>query len=92
MVGKPEIIEQLRIKMAERRLAKGLSQRDVSERLGYTSPQFISNFERGLCLLPLKKLRVLADLYEMDRQEVADLLLEAQRSIIYSELKVKKAK
>lgn len=33
-----------------------LSQMDVAQSLGYGSAQIISNFERGLCSLPHKKL------------------------------------
>lgn len=31
----------------EARKAAGLSQRDISKKLGYTSPQFVSNWERS---------------------------------------------
>jgi transcriptional regulator with XRE-family HTH domain len=33
-----------------------LTQADVSHKLGYTSPQFISNIERGISVVPLKTL------------------------------------
>ena len=35
--------------LKSKRTKAQLSQTEVSEALGYTSPQFISNFERGLC-------------------------------------------
>lgn len=37
------------------RKAKGLSQRKLAELLGYHSGQYVSNFERGECSLPMMK-------------------------------------
>ena len=34
-------------RLKKMRLKAGLSQRDVSTALGYTSPQYVSNWERG---------------------------------------------
>ena len=56
-----------------------LSQRQVADALRYTSPQFISNFERGLCSPPLNKLRVLIDLYELNANKVMGLILDEQK-------------
>lgn len=50
----------------ESREAKGLSQKDVSERLGFTSPQMISNIERGLCGFPVSRGRKLCRLLDID--------------------------
>lgn len=41
----------------------GLTQREVSERLGYTTPQFVSNWERSVSSPPLKTLRKLSGIY-----------------------------
>lgn len=43
----PQRIEAARKKM-------GLSQSELSDKLGFTSPQFISNIERNLATLPAK--------------------------------------
>lgn len=45
------------------REATDLTQADVAEQLGFTSPQYISNCERGLCKLAARHLRKLAKLY-----------------------------
>ena len=37
------------------RISSGLSQADLSKKLGYKSPQLISNIERGLCGIPADK-------------------------------------
>ena len=38
------------------RKARGISQAKIARHLGYSSGQYISNFERGDCPLPLYKL------------------------------------
>jgi len=48
--------------LKEAREAKGLTQSDVSKALGFTTPQFISNAERGLCQIPPKHYKKLAKL------------------------------
>lgn len=60
------------------RLGADLSQGYVSKQLGYSSPQFLSNFERGLCMLPLPKLKKALDLYKVDGSEVVDLMIDLQ--------------
>ncbi len=49
--------------LREIREAANLTQKDVSDHLGYTSPQFISNTERGICRFPVKNLKLLGKLY-----------------------------
>lgn len=41
----------------EYRTKEGLSQSELSKKVGYKNGQFISNAERGLCTIPTKKLR-----------------------------------
>lgn len=59
-----------------KRTKAGLSQGDVATKLGYSSPQFISNFERGLCAPPLNKLKMLVQLYDMNGEEVLKLMMK----------------
>lgn len=72
--------------LAEKRLEKGLSQNEVANLLGYSSGQFISNFERGICAPPLKKLRVLMGLYSLSLDRITRLLLDAQENFIRGSL------
>jgi len=44
-----------------------LSQQDLSHRLGYKNGQFISNVERGLCSVPLKKAERLCTVLNIDQ-------------------------
>ncbi|RYZ96490.1 MAG: XRE family transcriptional regulator, partial [Proteobacteria bacterium] len=64
-----------------------LTQRSVSLSLGYSSAQFISNFERGIAAPPLKKLKILARLYKMPTDRVVDLVIEAERAILEGALR-----
>ncbi|MBY0315545.1 MAG: helix-turn-helix domain-containing protein [Bdellovibrionales bacterium] len=56
-----------------------LTQRQVSDRLGLLSPQFISNIERGVCAPSPKILKRLIVIYKLDRSEVSSILLEMSR-------------
>lgn len=56
----------------------GLSQGDVAKELGYATPQFVSNFERGLCAPPLPKLKILIKLFKLSQDEVIGLMLSQQ--------------
>lgn len=42
-----------------------LGQKDVALRLGYSTSQFISNWERGLSRPPIEALPILAELYQI---------------------------
>lgn len=68
------------------RKEKGLTQRSVSDALGYSSAQFISNFERGTASPPLKKLKVLMELYGADRGRLIELSLIAEKRFLGSAL------
>lgn len=61
--------------LKKKRLESGVSQMEVARKLGYTSPQFVSNVERGLCSFPLNKLKILVDLYKLDREQLTQIIL-----------------
>jgi transcriptional regulator with XRE-family HTH domain len=44
-----------------KREAANITQAEVAEKLGYTSAQFVSNIERGLCAMPLANITVWAE-------------------------------
>lgn len=62
--------------LKERRMKVGLTQSDVARKLGYSSPQFVSNWERGLASPPVFILRDLTKIYKVAADEMFDLLLE----------------
>ena len=57
----------------------GLTQREVSDALGYSTPQFISNVERGRCRFPVQKLPRIKKLYRISTEQVLDLFLSEER-------------
>lgn len=57
----------------------GLTQREVSEALGYSTPQFVSNVERGRCRFPIQKLPRLKKLYRISAEQVIGLILAEER-------------
>jgi transcriptional regulator with XRE-family HTH domain len=63
--------------LKEKRTQAGLSQKDVADRLGYSSAQFISNWERGLSSPPMHTLKKLAEMYNVNVDEMFDVILES---------------
>ena len=73
-----ELFEVLGDYLQAKRIKAELSQGDVATKLGYSSPQFISNFERGLCAPPLNKLKLLVSLYDLNSEELIRLMLKEE--------------
>ena len=76
--------------LRQKRVDSGLSQLDVARELGYSSPQFVSNWERGLVSPPLETIAVLIDLYKIPASEVVGKILEETRDYLESNLGKKK--
>ncbi len=53
-----------------------LSQGDVAKKLKYTSPQFISNWEREVSSPPIKVIKQLSSLYKVGNDELFNLILD----------------
>lgn len=65
----------------------GLTQREVSDALGYSTPQFISNVERGRCRFPIQKLPKIRKLYKVSADQMIDLILSEEKQILLKILK-----
>lgn len=79
--------------LRQARIKAGLSQANLSEELGYTSPQIVSNWERGLCGAPLDKLYDLSDILKLNKKELITLLLNEQEALLKTKIHgVKKSK
>lgn len=72
--------------LKEKRLASGLSQGAVAKKLGYTSPQFVSNWERGLSQPPIATLRKIAQIYNISANDMFEVMLKAAVEQVTSEL------
>lgn len=75
--------------LKDKRTAAGLSQADVAKELGYTTSQFISNWERGLSTPPIEVLKVLADMYEVNPDSMFKAVLESAINRVTLNLKRK---
>lgn len=78
--------------LKDARIKSGLSQNDVAKKLGYTSPQFISNFERGLSSPPLKNLKTLVELYDLSQDDLVSVIFQEQERVLNENIiKLRKA-
>lgn len=68
----------------EKRLEKKISQVKLAKFLGYSSGQFVSNWERGESYPPMDRLAKMALLFEVPKENLIDLFLAE-----YSESKKK---
>lgn len=67
----------------------GISQAEVAKKLGYSTPQFISNWERGLSAPPFNALKKLATLYKVDAEELFQVLLETKLDEVAKDMRDK---
>ncbi len=73
-----DIGEYLRL----RRIAAGLTQKQVSNALNYGSAQFVSNWERGKCVPPIDAVRSLVPLLSLSKGIIIELYsLRTQRKL-----------
>ncbi len=66
--------------LREKREKIGLTQAQVATKLGYGSPQFISNIERGVSRVPVKSLKAFIGIYSLQKEEVIGILLDEKKS------------
>jgi transcriptional regulator with XRE-family HTH domain len=90
MVTSPSLHKALGEYLKDKRSETGLTQSDVAKKLGYSTPQFISNFERGLCAPPLKNLKLLVKLYKLDANELIDVILNEEEESLRKTLNIRK--
>ncbi len=76
--------------LRQKRVDSGLSQLDVAKTLGYSSPQFVSNWERGLVSPPLETIAVLIDLYKIQPTEVIEKIMLETRDYLENQLSKRK--
>jgi transcriptional regulator with XRE-family HTH domain len=61
--------------LQEKRASVGLSQSDVADLFGYSTPQFISNWERGVSDPPVTAFKKLAQIYKASADELFEIFL-----------------
>lgn len=60
------------------RKERGLSQHEITFMLGWSSPQFLSNIERGKCSLPPQYFRRVAFLLKLPVSKLIGVHMEAE--------------
>lgn len=75
--------------LKEARIKAGLTQSDVSEALGYTTPQFVSNWERGVSQPPIDVLKKIARLYKVSDEELFEVTLEVTLEAVQKDMQRK---
>lgn len=68
------------------RLDRALTQVEVARALGHSTPQFVSNWERGIVLPPIKSLRTLSRLCKLNRLKLFKLMMAIEREDLRSAL------
>lgn len=76
--------------LGKARLRAGLSQGELAEKLGYSSPQFVSNWERGVANPPVHKLAQLTRLLNIPSDELIETILTETEQYLHSKLKSKR--
>jgi len=65
----------------------GLTQKNLAEKLGYASPQFISDWEREYSQPPMKKIIELGKLLKISDQELLKWLIEDAKNRLEQDLR-----
>lgn len=74
--------------LKEARLNAGYTQSEVANIIGLTSPQFISNIERGTCVIPVEILQLLPKLYNICPRKLIEILIADFRTYLESSLSI----
>ncbi|MBX3033569.1 MAG: helix-turn-helix transcriptional regulator [Bdellovibrionaceae bacterium] len=64
------------------RIKSGLTQAQVARKLGYTSAQFVSNWERGVARPPTGRARKIIAVLKLDPDKPVGLLMEGSRKVL----------
>lgn len=75
--------------LKQKRVQAGLSQSQVSNKLGYTTSQFVSNWERGISEPPVKDIKKIALLYGVSAEGIFDAVLKNKIAEVTESLKRK---
>ncbi len=72
----------------EKRANTSLSQGHVAKALGYKTSQIVSNWERNVCSPPVKDIRKLIDLYNINIDEYVKTIMSEQLENVKKHLAV----
>lgn len=75
--------------LKDARVRTGFSQKEVADKLRYSSAQFVSNWERGVSSPPLKAVRKLATMYKVTEEDLFEVMLKETLERAETELRRK---
>jgi transcriptional regulator with XRE-family HTH domain len=75
--------------LKQKRTEANLSQAEIAKKLGYSSAQFISNWERGKSAPPLRNLAALAELLGVRSDDLFAVFLKTSLQEVSDDLKAK---
>lgn len=78
--------------LKEKRINANFSQMDLASSLGYSTAQFVSNWERGIAAPPADKFYDIIKLLKMDKEEFVDFLLDLEEEGLRDILRTKNQK
>ncbi len=62
--------------LKQRRVDSNYSQVELADKLGFSSGQFVSNWERGVCAPPGDTLHKLIGMLKLDREKIVEAMIE----------------
>lgn len=75
--------------LKDKRVAANLSQADVARKLGYSTAQFISNWERGVSQPPVSAIKKLSSMYSVPAESMLNHMIETAKAEVEADLKRK---
>lgn len=66
--------------LKNKRIEKGITQMSLARDLGYSSPQFVSNWERGMCSPAFDTLPTVCKILGIPRKEIIEIIIDETRS------------
>lgn len=65
--------------LTQKRKEMKLTQMQVAQAFGWTSPQFVSNIERGTAKLPMDKVKKAIEIYSVPADEFIEIFVQQTR-------------
>lgn len=79
-------MERLGAMLKKARTKKGLTQKELSEKLGYTTSQFISVLERSKASIPLNRVKDFCRILDLQEINVKRELFKDYRRLVTKEI------
>lgn len=66
--------------LKDKRVEKGITQMSLARELGYSSPQFVSNWERGMCSPAFDTLPTICKILGIPKREIIEIIIDETRN------------